>query len=136
MEPQMRRKYSKLLEPDETEEVLIDEDSDEELEEIDERMQSSSPSEDEDNTEETEVRFRTKRAENSSKVFAFTGPTSAVSRSVAPDVSAESSPLSLFMLFLRQIFQLLLEETNHYTVAASKIIGPERNSTVHHSVQM
>jgi hypothetical protein len=42
MEHQKRRKYSKLLKPDVIEEVLIDEDSDEELEEIDERMQSSS----------------------------------------------------------------------------------------------
>jgi len=54
MEPQKGGKYSKLLEP---EEILKDEDSDEELEEIDERMQSSSSSEDEDNTEETEVMF-------------------------------------------------------------------------------
>jgi uncharacterized membrane protein YheB (UPF0754 family) len=65
MEPQKRRKYSKLLEPDEIEEVLMDEDSDEELEETDERMLSSASSEDEDNTEETEVMFRTRRAEDS-----------------------------------------------------------------------
>jgi hypothetical protein len=77
-------------------------------------MQSSSSSEDEDNTEETEVMFRPRRAEDSSVVFAFTGPTSGVSRSAAPDVSAKSSPLSLFMLFFRQIFQRLLEEMNHY----------------------
>ena len=31
MEPQKRRKYSKLLEAEEIEEVLMDEDSDEEL---------------------------------------------------------------------------------------------------------
>jgi hypothetical protein len=35
----------------------MDEDSDEELQEIDDCMQSSSSSEDEDNTEETEVMF-------------------------------------------------------------------------------
>jgi hypothetical protein len=39
MEPQKRRKYSKLLEPNEIEDVLMDEDSYEELEEKDERMQ-------------------------------------------------------------------------------------------------
>jgi len=61
----------------------MEEDSNEELEEIDERMQSSS-SEDEDNTEETEVMFRTRRAKDSSKVFDFTGPPSGVNRSVAP----------------------------------------------------
>ena len=114
MEPQKRGKYSKLLEPEEIEEVLMDEDSDEELEETDERTQSSSSSEDEDNTEETEVVFRTRRAKDSSNVFDFTGPPSGVNRSVAPDINAESSPLSIFMLFFRQIFQLILEETNRY----------------------
>jgi len=81
MEPQKRGKYSKLLE---LEEILMDEDSDEELEETDERTQSSSSSEDEDNTEETEVVFRTRRAKDSSNVFDFTGPPSGVNRLVAP----------------------------------------------------
>ena len=88
--------------------------TDEELEEIDEHMQSSSSSEDEDNTEETEVMFWTRRADDSSNVFDFTGPPSGVNRSAAPDINAESSPLSIFMLFFRQIFQLILEETNRY----------------------
>jgi len=90
----------------------MDEDSDEELEEEDKRMQPSSS--EEDNTEETEVMFRTRRAEDSSKVFDFTGPPSGVNRSAAPDINAESSPLSLFTLIFRQIFQLILEETNRY----------------------
>jgi hypothetical protein len=42
----------------------MDEDPDELMEEIDECMQSSSSSEDEDTTEETEVIFRTRRAEH------------------------------------------------------------------------
>ena len=92
----------------------MDENSDEELEEIDERMQSSSSSEDEDNTKETEVMFGTRRAEDSSNVFDFNGPPSGVNCSAAPDINAESSPLSIFMLFFRQIFHLTLEETNHY----------------------
>jgi hypothetical protein len=66
--------------------VLMDEDSYEELEEKDERMQCPWSSEDEDNTEDTEVMFWTRRAEDSSKVFAFTGPPSSVSCSAAPDV--------------------------------------------------
>ena len=90
----------------------MDEDSDEELEGIDECMQSSSSSEDEDSTEETEVMFQTRRAEDSSNVFEFTGPPHGVNRSAAPNINAESSPLSIFMLFFRQIFQL--EVTNHY----------------------
>ena len=48
MEPQKRGKYSKLLEPEETEEILMDKDFDEELEETDEHTQSSSSSEDEE----------------------------------------------------------------------------------------
>jgi len=64
MEPHKQAKYSKSLDPDEIEEVLLDEDSDEELEDRDEvvepRVQSSSSSENEDDAEETEVAFRTK----------------------------------------------------------------------------
>ena len=62
MEPHKRAKYSKSLDPDEIEEVLLDEDSDEELEDRDEVMEprvQSSSSENEDDAEETEVAFRT-----------------------------------------------------------------------------
>ena len=63
MEPHKQAKYSKSLDPDEIEEVLLDEDSDEELEDRDEVVelcvQSSSSSENEDDAEETEVAFRT-----------------------------------------------------------------------------
>ena len=69
MEHQKRAKYSKSLDPDEIEEMLMDEDSDEELEDRDEvmepRVQSSSSSENEDDPEETEVSFRTTRAGDS-----------------------------------------------------------------------
>ena len=61
MEPHKQAKYSKSLDPDEIEEVLMDEESDEELEDRDEVVepcvQSSSSSEDEDDAEETELRF-------------------------------------------------------------------------------
>jgi len=63
MEPHKRAKCSKSLDPDEIEEVLLDEDSDEELEDRDEVVelcvQSSSSSENEDDAEETEVAFWT-----------------------------------------------------------------------------
>jgi hypothetical protein len=69
MEAHKRAKCSKSLDPDEIEEVLMDEESDEELEDRDEVVepcvQSSSSSEDEDDAEETEVAFRTKRAGDS-----------------------------------------------------------------------
>jgi len=52
MEPQKRAKYSKSLYPDEIEEVLMDEESDEELEDRDKvvepRVKSSPSSEDDD----------------------------------------------------------------------------------------
>lgn len=117
MEPQMRARYSKPLEPDEIEEVLMDEESDEELEETDELMESrvqSSSSEDEDSTRETEVTFRARRAGDSSNVFDFTGPPNGVNRSAASDINAESSPFSIFILFFRQIFQITLDDTNRY----------------------
>ena len=61
MEPHKRAKYSKSLDPDEIEEVLMDEDSDEELEDRDEvmepRVQSSLSSENEDDPGKLKLRF-------------------------------------------------------------------------------
>jgi len=96
----------------------MDEKSDEELEDRDEvlehRVQSSSSSEDEDDAEETEVEFRATRAGDSSNFLNFTGPTNGVSQSAASDINAESSPFSTFILFFRQVFQIILTETNRY----------------------
>ena len=82
MEPHKRAKYSKSLDPDEIEEVLMDEESDEELEDRDEVVEcsvhSSSSSEDEDDPEETEVAFRATRAGDSSNFLNFTGPPNGV----------------------------------------------------------
>jgi hypothetical protein len=61
MKPHKLAKYSKSLNPDKVEDILMDEESDEELEDRDEvvepHVQSSSSSEDEDDAEETEVVF-------------------------------------------------------------------------------
>jgi hypothetical protein len=68
----------------------MDEESDEELEEADELMESrvqSSSSQGEDSTEETKVTFRTRRARDSSNVFDFTGPPNGVNRSAASDIN-------------------------------------------------
>jgi hypothetical protein len=76
METHKRAKCSKSLDPDEIEKVLMDEESDEELEDTDEVLepgvQSSSSSEDEEDAEETEVEFRAKRAGDSSNFLNFT----------------------------------------------------------------
>ena len=105
MEPQKRAKYSKSLDPDEIEEVLMDEESDEELEDRDKvvkpRVQSSSSSEEYD-VEETEVALRATRGGDSSNFLNFTGPPNGVNQSAASDINAES-PFSIF-LFLRQVF--------------------------------
>ena len=44
----------------------------------------------------------------------FTGLPSGVNRSAAPDINAEYSPFSIFILFFRQVFQIILTETNRY----------------------
>jgi len=115
MEPQKRAKYSKSLDPDEIEDVLMDEESDEELEDRDKvvkpRVQSSS-SEDDD-VEETEVAFRATRAGDSSNFLNFTGPPNGVNQSAAFDINAESSPFFNFHPLFWQVFQILTE-TNGY----------------------
>jgi len=87
MEPHKRAKYSKSLNPDELEDVLMDEESDEALEDRDEAVESSvhssSSSEDEDDAEEAEVAFRATRAGDSSNFLNFTGPPNGVNRSVS-----------------------------------------------------
>ena len=106
MEPHKRAKYSKSHDADEIVEVLMDKDSDEELEERDEvmkpRVQSSSSSE--DDTEDIELTFRATRAVDSSYVFDFTGPPNDVNRLAASDINAESSPFSILTLFFRPVF--------------------------------
>jgi hypothetical protein len=78
MQPHKRAKYSKSIDPDEIGELLMDEESDEELEDRDKvvepHVQSSSSSEDEDNAEESEVAFRATRAGDLSNFLNSTGP--------------------------------------------------------------
>jgi len=90
---------------------------DEELEDTDEALEpcvQSSSSEDEDDVEETEVEFQAKGAGDSSNFLNFTGPPNGVNQSAVPDINAESSPFSIFILFFRQVFQIILTKTNHY----------------------
>jgi hypothetical protein len=76
MDPNKRAKYSKSLDPDEIEEVLMDEELENEV--MESHVQYSSSSEDEDDAEETEVAFRAARAGDSSDFFNFTGPPNGV----------------------------------------------------------
>jgi hypothetical protein len=94
----------------------MDEESDE-LEKTDKvvepHVQSSSPSEDDD-VEEIEVAFRATRVGDSSNLLNFTGLPNGVNHSAASDINAESSLFSIFILFFRQVFQIILTKTNHY----------------------
>ena len=114
MEPHKRAKYSKLLDAEEIEEVLMDEEFEDRDEVVEPRVQSSSSSEDEDDAEETEVAFRAKTAGDSSNFLNFTGPPNGINQSAASDINAESSPFSIFILFFRQVFQIILTKTNRY----------------------
>jgi hypothetical protein len=94
----------------------MDEESDEQLEDTDEvvepRVQSSSSSENEDDAEATEVAFWATKAGDSSNFLNFTGPPNGINRSAASDINAKSSPFSIFILFFRQVFHIILTETS------------------------
>jgi len=106
MEPHKRVKYSKSLDLDKIEEVLMDEELEDRDEVMEPRVYPFSSSEDEDDAEETEVEFQATRAGDSSNFLNFTGPPNGVSRSPASDINAETSPFSIFILFFRQSFKL------------------------------
>jgi hypothetical protein len=112
LEPHKQAKYSKSLDPDEIEEVLMAEKSDEELEDrykvVEPHVQSSSSSEDDDGAKEIKVTFRATRARDLSNFFHFTEPRNGVIQSAASDINAESSPFSIFILSLTQVFQIIL----------------------------
>jgi len=78
MEPHKRAKYSKSLNPEEIEEVLMDEELEDRDKVVEPRVQSSSSSEDEDADEETEVASRATRAGDLSNFLNFTGPPNGV----------------------------------------------------------
>jgi hypothetical protein len=80
---------------------------------VEPRVQSSSSSEDDD-VEETKVVFQAMRAGDSSNFLNFTGPPNGINQSAASDINAQSSPFSIFILFFRQVFQIILTETNPY----------------------
>ena len=116
MEARKRARFSsKRIESDEIEEILMEEESDEELDELNELIYSpehvSSTS---DETEEVEVRFRVRRPGDSPNVIDFTGPQSGINKTAAPNITTDSSPFSIFILFFLQIFQILLQESNRY----------------------
>jgi len=126
METQKRARYSKSMESPEIVEILMEDESDEELEELNELIEGSqnaspsvsspphsppSPSSDE---EEIEIEFRHRTGTDTAGIHDFTGLPHGIKQSAVPNISPESSPFTIFFLFFRQIFVILLRETNRY----------------------
>jgi hypothetical protein len=115
MEAKKRIKYSKQLETDEIEEIMMEEESDEESEEINDSIDphenvssSSSSSEDEDDdNEELEMQFRVRRPGDSANILDFTGPPNGINRTAAPNINATSSTLSIFIFFFQLTYLLI-----------------------------
>ena len=124
MEPQKRARYSKSMELPEIVEILMEDESDEELEELNELTEgsqnasssasSSSPPPPSSDEEEIEIEFRNRRGTDSANIHDFTGLPNGIKQSAAPNISHESSPFTIFFLSFRQIFAILLRETNRY----------------------
>jgi hypothetical protein len=75
---------------------------------------SEEEEEEEEDNEELEMQFRVRRWGDSANILDFTGPPNGINRTAAPDINATSSPLSIFILFFQQIFQILSEQSNRY----------------------
>jgi hypothetical protein len=116
MEPQKRAQYSKRLDAEEIEEVMTEVESDEDLEELNELIEpcENTSSSSGNQAEEVEIMFPARRPGDSPKVLDFTGPPSRINRSAAPNINAQSSPFSIFVLFFQQMFQILLQGTSRY----------------------
>jgi hypothetical protein len=93
MELQKRTRYSKRLSAEEIEEIMMEDESDEVLEELNEFIEpyenvSSSSSGNE--AEDVEISFRVRRLRDSPKVLDFTGPPSGINRSAALNINVKS----------------------------------------------
>jgi hypothetical protein len=115
MEPQKRARYSKSTESPEIVEILMENDSDEELEELNELIEGSQnvsspppppppPSSDE---EEIEIEFHHRRGTDTTSIHEFTGVQNGISQSAIHNILPETSPLTIFFHFFRQIFAIL-----------------------------
>jgi len=126
MEHQKRARYSKSMESLEIVEILMEDESDEELEELNELIEGSqnasssasfppqSPTPPSSDEEEIEIEFRHRIGTDTAGIHDFTGLPHGIKQSAVPNISPESSPFRIFFLFFRQIFVILLRETNRY----------------------
>jgi len=116
MEPRKRVRYSKSMELPEIEEILMEDESDKELEELNKLIEGSQnasspassssspphppppsssppPSSDE---EEIEIEFRDRREIDTANIHDFTGLPNGVKQSAAPNISPEFTPFTIF----------------------------------------
>jgi hypothetical protein len=95
MESQKCARYSKCLDAEEIEEILMEEESGNELEELNEFFEpreniSSSINE----ADKVEIGFHARRPGDSPMVLDFIGPPSGINRSAATNITAQPSPFS------------------------------------------
>jgi hypothetical protein len=69
---------------------------------------------DDDDAEEPKLAFRARIARDALKVIDFTGRPNGLNRSAAPNINNMFSPFSIFILFFQQVFQIVLDKTNHF----------------------
>ena len=110
------------MESPEIVEILMEDDSDEELEELNKLIEgsqntssssaSSSPPPSSSYEEEIEIEFCHRRETDTAIIHDFTGLPNDIKQSAVPYISPESSPFTIFFLFFQQIFVILLRETN------------------------
>lgn len=99
------------IEFDDIQEVIMDYESDAELEEETENVLDSDK---EAIPEEDIGRFRTRRPEDTGNRLNFTPSFVGINKNAAPNISADSSPLNIFILFFEEIFRIILLESNKY----------------------
>ena len=106
----------------------MEDESDEELEELNKVSEGSqnasssasssppppSPPPPSSDEEEIEIEFRHRRETDTASIHGFTGLPHGIKQSAVPNISTESSPLTIFFPFFWQIFAILLRETNQY----------------------
>jgi hypothetical protein len=105
MEPPKRARYSKSIESPEIVEILMEDESDEELKELNkltegsQNASSSSSSPSSSDEEEIEIEFCHRRGTGTGNIHDFTGIPNGIKQSAAPSISPESSPFTIFFLF-------------------------------------
>ena len=102
MEPPKQVRYSKSMESLEIVEILMEDDSDEELNELVEGSQnasSSSPPPPSSDEEEIEIEFHHRRETDTASIHDFTRLPNGIKQSTVPNISPESSPFTKCFLF-------------------------------------